>query len=379
MSNRSRLTSILFAGALCVGACVADLGGAPDSGSPLPDGLGGKTSMSGGGAGGQAGTGSGNTGGGGAGGAKPGTGGTAGPGGSAGGTSGGNVGGRTGAAGGATGTGGRGLGGSGAGGRGVGGSGTGGSSMGGSGMGGSGMGGAVATSCTVGPANNGTGSFTEYWFSQCSGCAQNPYITACGYQGTEPSGMGSDIITNIPTPGYFAAIPGNSSSDFNSSKYCGACAQVSNGARSVVVTIVDECPEDSNQPCKNNPNGHLDLSVAAFSALGFAVGNPTGTTWKFVPCPVTTTPASHNVVVRVKSGNPNEIFIENEIAPIASVTLNGTQAVRQSYGAWHFAANIPAGATLTLTDNVGRVITVPVNSTTQNQNQDTGKQFPTCL
>ena len=199
--------------------------------------------------------------------------------------------------------------------------------------------------------------------------------------------MSSDIITNIPTPGYFAAIPGNSSSDFNTSKYCGACAQVSNGGRSVVVTIVDECPADLkdasgnflNAPCRNNPNGHLDLSVAAFSALGFSVGNPTGTTWKFVPCPVTTTPASHNVVVRVKSGNPNEIFIENEIAPIAQVSLNGTQAVRQSYGAWHFSGNIPSGATLTLTDNVGRVITVPVNSTTPNQNQDTGKQFPACL
>jgi hypothetical protein len=193
--------------------------------------------------------------------------------------------------------------------------------------------------------------------------------------------MGSDVITNIPTPGYFAAIPANSPTDFNSSKYCGACAQVTNGARSVIVTIVDQCPisDPINAPCRNNPNGHLDLSVAAFSALGFATGNPTGTTWRFVPCPVTTTPASHNVVVRVKSGNPNEIYIENEIAPIASVSLNGTQATRQFYGAWHFANNIPAGASLTLTDNVGRTITVVVASTTQNLNQDTGRQFPACL
>ena len=282
-------------------------------------------------------------------------------------------GGRAGTAGG-PGTAGAGGSGSGLGGRGVGGSG-----MGGSGMGGSGMGGAVATSCNIGPANNGTGSFTQYWFSQCVGCPLNPYTTACGYQGTEPSGMSSDIMTNIPTPGYFAAIPANSSTDFNTSKYCGACAQITNGSRSVIVTIVDQCPMDTNAPCRNNPGGHLDLSVAAFSALGFPTGNPTGTTWRFVPCPVTTTPASHNVVVRIKMLNPNEIFIENEVTPIATVSLNGVQATRQFYGAWHFANNIPAGATLTLTDIAGRTITVQVNSTTPNQNQDTGKQFPACL
>jgi hypothetical protein len=30
MSNRSKLTSLFFSGAVLVGACVADLGGAPD-------------------------------------------------------------------------------------------------------------------------------------------------------------------------------------------------------------------------------------------------------------------------------------------------------------------------------------------------------------
>ena len=362
MSNRSVLAFFCFASAFCGAACIVDLGPAPGDRIPANNGPEG-------GEGGHA-TGTG--------GARTGTGGTnGGVGGSIG------TGGRTGAGGnaGAIGTGGRGVGGTGVGGivgTGVGGRGVGGSGVGGAGVGGAGVGGAVATSCNVGPAVNGSGSFTEYWFGQCSGCAQNPYITACGYQGTEPSGMSSDIITNIPTPGYFAAIPANSSTDFNTSKYCGACALVTNGSRSVTVTIVDQCPVDSNPPCKANPNGHLDLSVAAFNALGFSVGNPSGTTWRFVPCPVTTTPASHNVVVRVKSGNPNEIFIENEIAPIASVSINGTQAVRQFYGAWHIANNIPAGATLTLTDNVGRTITVVVNSTTQNQNQDTGKQFPAC-
>ena len=205
-------------------------------------------------------------------------------------------------------------------------------------------------------------------------------MLACGYEGTEPSGQDSDTVKNVSTAAsgkvgnYFAAIPGVNSGNFDMSGYCGACAQVSNGGKSVVVTIVDECPEDSNQPCKNNPNGHLDLSKPAFDALGFSTGNPTNTTWKFVPCPVT-----GNIVARIKNGNSNEIFFENGITSIKTVTMNGQAANRQSYGAWHFNGNIPAGAEMTLTDIAGRTVTVQIQSTTMGQNQDTGVQFPKCL
>jgi hypothetical protein len=239
-----------------------------------------------------------------------------------------------------------------------------------------GSGGVTSTPCTLsGSPNPGSGSFTNYSFGQGTARAQegNGYRTACGYFGTESGGASSDSVQNISTANYFAAIPGRSSSDFNSSGSCGACAQVSNGGKSVIVTVIDECPQNSNPPCASNPNGHLDLSVPAFNALGFPVGNPSGTTWKFVPCPV-----MGNVKVRFKTGNPNEIFIENEILPIKSVTMAGQSAVRQSYGAWHFNANIPMGSTLDLVDSANRTITVTVSSTTANQNQDTGRQFPTC-
>jgi hypothetical protein len=180
-------------------------------------------------------------------------------------------------------------------------------------------------------------------------------------------------VQNISNATYFAAIPGQTPANFNSSGSCGACAQITNGARSVIVTVIDECPQNSNPVCSGNPAGHLDLSIAAFNALGFPVGNPSGTTWRFVPCPVT-----GNVKVRFKTGNPNEIFIENEIVPIKSVTLGGQAGVRQSYGAWHWANNIASGTSLTLVDVANRTITVTVNGTSPNQNQDTGVQFPAC-
>ena len=84
--------------------------------------------------------------------------------------------------------------------------------------------------------------------------------------------------------------------------------------KNVIATIIDECPyggDGNNSACANNPNGHLDLSVDVFNQLGYSVGNPSGTNWKFVPCPVT-----GNIIARVKPGNPNELFLENTVLAV---------------------------------------------------------------
>jgi len=76
------------------------------------------------------------------------------------------------------------------------------------------------------------------------------------------------------------------------------------------------------------------VSKTAFDALGFSVGNPSsGESWKVVPCSV-----SGNVKVRVKSGNSNQVYVENERLPIQSVTQNGAAATRLSHGAWQLLA-----------------------------------------
>jgi hypothetical protein len=225
-----------------------------------------------------------------------------------------------------------------------------------------GTGGSTApTSCTF-PSSwtMGSATYTTY--------ALPNDITACGYNGNK----GANTVKNIVTPGNFAAIPGKSSSDFDTSNRCGACIKINNA----IVTIVDECPYDGNNniPCKNNPGGHMDLSGAAASAGGVK-GDPNvkgQAQWKYVPCPVT-----GNVIVRLKTGNSNEIFIENEILPIASVTCAGQTASRTSYGAWHFSSNIP-GADCEATDVSGRTIGFKAGST-QGQDVDTGVQFPKCL
>ena len=255
------------------------------------------------------------------------------------------------------------------------------------GSGGSGMGGAVGsggvqapTPCTL-MNHSGSGSFTHYYFGMGTGKDGSGYRTACGYYGTEGGSSSSgpnDTVENIANMSpasnkYFAAIPGQNG--FDSRFNCGACVQITGqNGKNVIATIVDECPygnDGGNTVCGNNPNGHLDLSTAVFDQLGYSVGNPSGTNWKFVPCPV-----SGNVKVRFKSGNNNEFFVENVITPIASVSVNGTSASRQSYGAWHVGNAISTPATLNLTDMAGRSITVTLNGGTNNQ--DTGVQFPAC-
>jgi hypothetical protein len=70
------------------------------------------------------------------------------------------------------------------------------------------------------------------------------------------------------------------------------------------------------------------------------------------------------------------LYIENEVLPIAAVSLNGGQGTRLSYGAWELPG-AAAGQTLNLTDISGRTVSVQVAGG-DGQNVMTGKQFPAC-
>jgi len=258
------------------------------------------------------------------------------------------------------------------------------------GSGGSASGGAVGTGGVQAPTpctlmnHSGSGSFTHYYFGMGTGKDGSGYRTACGYYGTEGGGSSSsgpnDTVDNVASMSpasnkYFAAIPGQNG--FDSRFNCGACVQITGqNGKMVIATIVDECPygnDGGNTVCGNNPNGHLDLSTAVFDQLGYSVGNPTGTNWKFVPCPVT-----GNIVLQVKNGNNNEFFLQNSILAIKSVSRGGEMATMQKYGAWHFGTALNSGDMLTLTDAAMRTVTIKVPGTTMGMNQDTGSQFPAC-
>ena len=87
-----------------------------------------------------------------------------------------------------------------------------------------------------------------------------------------------------------------------------------------------------------------------------------------------------NAFARIKQGNQNEIFFENLIMPIKSVSVNGQASnLLQTYNAWNFGnTNIPAGASFTVTDIDNSVINFSLGSAAPNADKDTGKRFATC-
>lgn len=240
-----------------------------------------------------------------------------------------------------------------------------------------------STTCKLPPSPNpGAGSFTKYFFAQGTTKEDGYFVTACGYRGTETAGESSGKMNNIVNPQYFVAIPGNSPDDFDTRDRCGACVELTgqNGTK-IIATITDECPlvDDNgsqiNQPCRSNKNGHLDVSVPGLNQMGFSVGNPSNTTWKYVKCPV-----NGNIIVRAKKQPSSQFYIENTILPIKSVKIGSYAAVRKRGGFWETEnARTARGATIVITDYSDRTISVTTPaSMALGADYNTGVQFPAC-
>lgn len=93
----------------------------------------------------------------------------------------------------------------------------------------------------------------------------------------------SMVACHYPTatlPQYYGAM---NQYDFATSGVCGACVEITNGGKKLVVQITDECPDvaPNTQWCFKGSH-HIDLNNAANDALG-AGSNPS-VTWKYVPC-----------------------------------------------------------------------------------------------
>jgi expansin (peptidoglycan-binding protein) len=173
----------------------------------------------------------------------------------------------------------------------------------------------------------------DYWPGAASGSAtrydfkQGTTLPACAYVITH-TGAGVDgdwdTVEGISTGdgGYFGAI---NTTDYAQGAACGACAELSYKGKSVVITVVDECPIGSNPKCTK---GHIDLSRKAIRQLEPNAGleDLTGVSWRYVACPVV-----GNAQLRLHpnaSGGWQPVIIENGIYPLQSVTLNGAAAHR---------------------------------------------------
>src|SRR5690606_30638821 len=177
---------------------------------------------------------------------------------------------------------------------------------------------------------DGNGSVTFYTFAMGSSEVN------CSYQIT---GRNPDTVDTIRTGDgrFFGAM---NTADYNDSAMCGACVEVTrDGGRSVLITIVDQCPIATNPKCTA---GHIDLSLEAFRQigndqeghLGTGNGGATGNiSWRYVECPV----EGQNVTFRLKEPSRmdwNELLVQGHRWPITSVEIDGRAATRKDYNYW---------------------------------------------
>jgi hypothetical protein len=233
---------------------------------------------------------------------------------------------------------------------------------------------------SAGPSANGDGSFTCYTFNQGTPGDK----TYCGYQGAEAAGPGgsgacqsgglnyNDTVPNVgPPSNYFAAFPGPGGG-FGNGTYCGMCVNVTYAGKTLMATVVDECPSSTNNLCGIGSN-HLDLSAALARDLGYGVGtvagDPTGVTWEAVACPIT---SNGGHIVEVFNGGSTQVYFQNLVWPVKTVSVNGAAAT-QPNGYWQ----LPAGSgPITLTDIYGHTVTGTLPGT---NGGSLGVQFPaTC-
>jgi expansin (peptidoglycan-binding protein) len=127
-------------------------------------------------------------------------------------------------------------------------------------------------------------------------------------EGTYYDADGSGNCSYDPSPDDLMVAAMNQT-DYAGSAACGACAEVEGPAGTVVVRIVDRCPE-----C---PPGDVDLSREAFAMIAELEAGRVEIAWRYVECPV-----AGPVSLRFKEGsNPywTAIQVRNHRHRIASI------------------------------------------------------------
>lgn len=186
-------------------------------------------------------------------------------------------------------------------------------------------------------------------FPGCPAVYEDSTGTATFY--LEADGTGACSFDASPDP----MITAISALDWSDALHCGRCLRVWGPEGSIVVKVVDQCPE-----C---PSGHLDLSPAAFDAIADPLVGQVPIAFRSVPCEV-----AGNLSIKQKEGS-NDWWLALQVRDaryaVASVELREDGSAlwqplpRQSYNyfLWQ-TAGLPVAlpADLRITDVHGRSI-----------------------
>jgi expansin (peptidoglycan-binding protein) len=159
--------------------------------------------------------------------------------------------------------------------------------------------------------------------------------------------------------------------DYEGSQACGECVKVNGPKGTVVVRIVDRCPE-----CEK---GHVDLSQQAFAEIADLHLGVVPVTWQVVPCPV-----SGPVVYHFMEGSSQwwtAIQLRNIRYPVASLEVKSNGAFqpvsREMYNYFVDRSGLgPGPYTLRVTDVLGHALTDPAIPHRSGEEVPGAAQFP---
>jgi len=179
------------------------------------------------------------------------------------------------------------------------------------------------------------------------------------------SGGGNCSYPGPPANQLFVAM---SPSEYDSAASCGSYLQVSGPDGSVVVEVIDQCPECAT--------GHIDLSEPAFSQLAPLSAGLINVTYHTLTDP----PLPGPVEVLVKNGSSQywlSLVIVNTGNALSSVQVaNGggwVNLTRANYNAWNSSSGLgPGPYTVKITDVLGNQVTVRNIALNPGAVQDTG-------
>ncbi len=190
-------------------------------------------------------------------------------------------------------------------------------------------------------------------------------------QATYYDADGSGNCSFDPSPGDLMVAAMNQT-DYQSSEACGACVEVIGPLATIVVRIVDRCPECGK--------GHIDLSQQAFAKIAPLPDGLVPISWRYVPCSV-----SGPVVYKFKEGSNQwwtAVQVRNSRYAIAALEAKPAGASyqtvpRENYNYFVAAGGLgPGPYTFRVTDVLGHVITDSNIAFAEGQQVPGTSQFP---
>ena len=175
---------------------------------------------------------------------------------------------------------------------------------------------------------------------------------------------------SIISPFYIGAM---NAVQYGDADYCGACAEVTGPIGTVVVKIIDQCPECAH--------GDIDLSPEAFDQIANRIDGRVNISWKVVPCPI-----NSNIKFYYKDGSNQwwtAVQVRDHRYPITKLeVLTGAgyvSAPRQDYNFFLKADGMgPGPHTFRITDVYGETVVATDIDFEPEVEKVTDVQFPEC-